>query len=317
MSLQQLMDQVERAQSRLRAKQRIKELLRPLSNQDQYGILVELATERGNKAMTPDQIKDAIKDASDWRNATITLISLRTQNDEPFSSGEIARDLRVARPDFAFSVLSVGEFIRDMFYSMGFGYDAGPAYQVPRVASGKFRTPGGQDVFVYCPDPDTGMEYDFEVDIPRPPGQNALSDGDEDDNAALPGNTASTAALPQAAQKQDTNPIEIKGQVNADGTTTFKATVHGDGRMQIPRAAFEAFVHRTGNPLRGGDPVFIRVTDKRITVALEEENDNFQKHDISKDRGRVRFMSPTDTPFSPGASYSISVSNKRITIDLD
>lgn len=261
---------------------------------------------------TPDQIKEAIKNSTDWRNAAIEIITLRTQNDEAFSSGEIARDLRLHRPDLAFSVLSVGEFIRDMFYSMTFGYNSGPAYQVPRTATGKFRTPQGQSVFVYCPEPDAGMEHDFEVDVPRPPGQNALADGDEDDDNALPGNSASTAALPQG----NSGGIEIKGKINPDGSTSFKATVHGDGRMQIPRAAFEAFVHNTGNPLRGGDPVYIRVTDKRVTVSLEEA-DNFQKHDISKDRGRVRFMSPTDTPFNAGSSYGISVTNKQITINLD
>lgn len=251
---------------------------------------------------TPDQIQEAIKDSSDWRNAAINIINLRTQDEEPFSSGEIARDLRLHRPDFAFSVLSVGEFIRDMFYSMGFVYNAGPAYQVPRIASGKFRTPQGQAVFVYCPEPDAGMEHDFEVDIPKPPTQAALDS--EDDQAALP-----------ADPKKDTNPIEIIGQIHADGSTSFKATVHSDGRMQIPRTAFEAFVHQTSKPLRGGDPVFIRVTDKRITVSLEEA-DNFHKHDISKDRGRVRFMSPTNNAFMPGSSYAIKVTNKNIVIDL-
>jgi hypothetical protein len=243
-------------------------------------------------------IKTAIQNESNWRDAAMKIIDLRLDNNDAFSSGEIAKDLR-ENSDFRFSQNKLGMFVRDLFYSNSLGYHSGPAFQVPRVTTGRFRTPAGYDVFVYCENPQQGMTHDFEVNVPVVGAHAARA-------------PAAPSAIP-AAQPSTATPAT--GMTVSVSSGDFKATVHADGRMQIPRTAFEAFVYKTGKPLRGGDPIFIKMDDNEINVYLSEE-DGSKSHDISKDRGRVRFMSHTGNAFASGTAYTIQVGTDRIVIDL-
>ncbi len=121
------------------------------------------------------RLKDVIENDPDWENVAMAFIDYRVGTDQPFSSGEIARDLRLHRPDLVFGVREVGEFVRQRhadgdLSSYDDGFDEIYPIAVQRKTSGKGRTPAGVQVVVYAKTQSEGASHDFEVDIPRPGG---------------------------------------------------------------------------------------------------------------------------------------------------
>lgn len=240
---------------------------------------------------------------ADWREYVNDLVDHLVSNMMCFSSGEIARWLRMFKPDLRFSVLSIGEHLRDLFYANGLGMfpDDGegngavtPA-QVPRITTGLGRTPAGVEVFVYAPSEDLGLAHPFEVDIPKPGGQA----------------TTYPSPPPPPAKKKDA--VTIAGQ--AQPLVALKATVQQDRRLQIPRAAFEAFVHFCGITLRGGDPVYVAVENDKATITVDDPGNGAKKYDLWADSGRVSFPSTT-TPFNPGDVFLVNIAPTGLTVDL-
>jgi len=250
-------------------------------------------------------IQDALTNAQDWRTAANALCDWYIEHNRCFSSGEIAYEIRTHRPDLAFSVRTLGEHMRDLFYSGGMsdyvdGYgDSNYPMQVPRTTQGLGRTPAGVEVFVYCPEQTEGFAHHFEVDIPAPPGQPAQRQ---------PKNTPqSPAAAPQSG-------VTIKA--NANGKLT--ATVHNDRRLCISRGTFEVFVHRTGRPLRGGDPVHIQFdgANDQIKITLDPDpSGQSAAYDLASSRGRVLFPNQ-GAPFKVGDTFTVTVDKDALTIDL-
>jgi len=240
---------------------------------------------------------------TDWRMACNALIDHLIEEGECFSSGELARWMRTFRKDLIFSVLTVGSHVRDLYYACTFpeyaddGEGNGPCLpcQVPRVTQGLGRTPVGVEVFVYAPNEDDGLAHNFEVDIPKP--------GD----------------APTAYPSPPPAPAKPKGRVTITGKNqplvALKATVQQDRRLQVPRAAFEAFVHFCGVTMRGGDPVYILVEDDKATITIDDPNNGAKKYDLWADSGRVSFPSQT-TPFNPGDVYRVDIAPTGLTVDL-
>ena len=229
-----------------------------------------------------------------WQDAVCALIDSHVASGTCFSSGELARTLRLARPDYRFAVTELGEFVKDLFHQGAIEY-AGPmgrmiaAVQVPRRTQGHSRTPAGTEVFVYAPSEAIGARHDFEVEIPRPGF----------DPTELERKRFAAAAA----------------QANAE----MIATVHGDGRLCIPRRAFEELSHATGTSIRGGARVWIGVeseSDVRLRVYLEQR-DGCTAHALQPERGRVRFSSPSQLPsFMPGAKFAIEIAGDALQITL-
>lgn len=249
------------------------------------------------------------KGIPEWLGATDALINLLVEERDCFSSGEIAAHLRTFKPDLRFSVTSnVGEHVRDRFYS-----DTMPLYpnpdgsytpveRVPRTTGGFSRTPPGTEVFVYAPNYQDGVAYDFEVEIPKPGTQAALEpDG-------LPAKPA-----------QAPNPLPKSHFVNLKARPAAKnlmATVHNDGRCCIPRSALEALLHATQTALKGGDSVFVIVDDDEARISLDREK-GAQAYQLSAARGRVLFPHPAH-PFSVGDSFTIKIDGpgRRLVVEL-
>lgn len=233
-----------------------------------------------------------------WQDAVCTVIDQFCANETCFSSGEIARILRISRPDFRFAVTELGEFVKDLFHQGAIEYRdrhgrVTRAVQVPRRTAGRSRTPANTEVFVYAPSPANGLAHAFEVEIHRP--------------TFTPTDLERRRFAAAAAQ------------ANAE----MLATVHGDGRLCIPRRAFEQLSHATGVAIRGGDEVFISVhfdahgTGETLRVYLRAQPD-CKPHSLSPERGRVRFSAPSELPaFIPGSRFPITIEGDALSITLD
>ncbi len=226
-----------------------------------------------------------------WQDAVCALVDHFTTHDQCFSSGEIAAELRMQRPDFRFAVTEVGEFVKDLFHSGAIEWRdhhgrITRAIQVPRRTAGVSRTPTGTEVFVYAPTPIQGLAHSFEVDIPRP------------------------AFQPTALERQRF--AAAAAQADAE----MVATVHGDGRLCVPRRAIEQLSHATGIAIRGGDSVWIALSLDSLRIHLEP-HDGCTEHALQAERGRVRFSSPDPRrPFAPGDRFPIGVEDSALAISL-
>ncbi|WP_146661712.1 hypothetical protein [Enhygromyxa salina] len=229
-----------------------------------------------------------------WQDAVCTLIDHWCLTDTCFSSGQLARQLRLERPDFRYAVTELGEFVKDLFHQGAIEYRdrhgrVTASVQVPRRTAGRSRTPANTEVFVYAPTPMLGQAHDFEVEIPRP------------------------GFTPTALERQRF--AAAVAQANAE----MLASVHGDGRLCIPRRAFEQLSHATGVSMRGGDKVFISVeVGPRPTLRVYlEARDGCMAHGLQPDRGRVRFTAPGElASFTPGATYAIEIEGDGLAIVL-
>lgn len=230
-----------------------------------------------------------------WQDAVCTIIDHYSLSDTCFSSGEIARTLRMERADFRFAVTEVGEFVKDLFHQGAIEYRdrharVTAAVQVPRRTDGRSRTPAGTEVFVYAPTPVLGQSHDFEVEIPRP------------------------GFSPTALERQRF--AAAAAQANAE----MVASVHGDGRLCIPRRAFEELSHATGVSIRGGDQVWVgaELGSPGVVRVYLEQRDGCAAHGLQPDRGRLRFTAPGSLPaFSSGARFAIEIDGDGLSIVLE
>jgi hypothetical protein len=228
---------------------------------------------------------------NDWRTCAFDLIRWLVANDRCFSSGEVAHYIRTHRPDVSFSVLDLGNQVRDWYYGQEFpSYGSGlyPA-MVPRTTAGVYRTQAGVRVFVYAPSADEGRAHDFEVEVPLPP--------------AVDG---------QPPRVAPSDPATITGSRRTDDE--LLAVVRADRRCVIPRAAFEFFVHATGRTIRiGSDPVHITFSGDEARITLDPTPTSTPYH-LWAGRGRVAFASGTGTPFTPGQRFRMYVSPNALVV---
>lgn len=242
-----------------------------------------------------------LSEVTTWRDAVCVVIDGFTSKNKCFSSGEVTKVIREERPDLHFSHFDVGEYVRDLYYSGSIKYlhnfggveEDRDAYQFPRITEGKSRTPSGQKVFVYGPTIDETLEYDFEVEIPR-----------------------SKASHDSSYQKYG----ELKNE--EDDSKHIHATVHADGRLCIPRGAFDEYMHKTGRSLSLGDKVYIKQEKDQIVVNFEPTQDS-KEYDITRDRGRVKYKPKKLSSiiddiisFHAGDMYEIDVEDEAIRVDL-
>lgn len=239
-----------------------------------------------------------LSNARTWQDAVCTLIDARCASATCFSSGELARILRLERRDFRFAVTELGEFVKDLFHQGAIEYGdiqarLRSAVQVPRRTEGLSRTPAGTEVFVYAPSPACGQLHEFEVEIPRP------------------------GFTPTDLERQRF--AAAAAQANAE----MVASVHGDGRLCIPRRAFERLSHATGISIRGGDQVWVELrvdaqgSGESLRVYLDARA-GCASYGLSSDRGRVRFTAPSELPaFVAGSRYAIEIADDGLSIVLD
>lgn len=253
-----------------------------------------------------------IAQSADWRQAVLDLLTYWVQQGRCFSSGEVASALRVHRADLRFSVPNLGEHVRDLFYSQQLPtyvendpnctLSTVPVSMVPRTTVGLYpdRTPAGIQVFVYGPSASACEAHEFEVFIPNPGNGETMAD-------------APVPATPSLVAPSKPGDVVFIGGAQKP-VNDLKGSVAADGRLYIPRAAFEVAVHLGGNPLRGGDPVYVTIKATEATITLEAVP-GASAYDLWRDRGKIAFGNPSN-PFTPGKSYNLKVEAGKITIAL-
>lgn len=239
-----------------------------------------------------DMTISPLVDVKTWRDAVCLIIDRKTKNSLCFSSGEITREIRIDRPDLHFSHWDIGEYVRDLYYSGAIG--DGEYVQDDAYTKGISRSPSGSKVFVYGPSYEDTSLHTFEVDIPR-----------------------ATSKKDSSYEEYGTHALE--GAKRSDNP--YKAKVHKDNRLCIPRAPFEQFARDTGKKLGFGDKVHISL-DKafnKIKVRLQSD-DNSKAYDLTKDRGRVKFKPDHGDDFCKwvsGDSFDVEVTEEGLDIQLN
>lgn len=238
-----------------------------------------------------DMTLNPLIDAQNWRDAVCIVVDDKTIKNECFSSGEVTKELRTQRPDLHFSHWDVGEYVRDLYYSGAIQDDGDQYVQVSRFTSGKSRSPSGAKVFVYGPDYLAAEEHEFEVNIPH---------------------SRSSVSPEYSEYGSEANEGSFRSE------NQFQAKVHKDKRLCIPRAPFEEFVHKTGQKLGFGDKIHISLDEavNKIKVRLQGD-DKSKAYDLTKDRGRVKYLPDTDFEWASGDAFDVQVTNEGLEIDLN
>ncbi len=245
---------------------------------------------------------EATRDAADWREASSALIEFWTALDRSFSSGEIAACLRTHRMDLRFSVTSLGEYVRDLFYQGALpSYDDGASnplspVQVSRYTVGDGRTPAGVLVFVYGPDQATAETHGFEVDIPRP--GNLPADG-----------IGPSVSVPTPTTPVDSGPRPVPSNLPS-------AYVNKDTRCYVARKVVDAYLGTANIALRQGDSLYVSFDGTATATIRATETPGSKAYNIWQGTGRVSFYAPNGTPFVNGTKYPVSVNDDCITVDL-
>lgn len=279
---------------------------------------------------------EACVSAQTYQEASDSLMELWVEQGYCFTSGHLTDAIRRFRTDLAFRHASVGEHTRSA-HSAGTmpSYDdefGGAIYPVQRerYTTGQSRTPANTMVFVYAPDDNEADLFEFELSIKD---VGADQDGSFAPNAGLSpaaallqqsgGGTGAPAPAGQAVPATPPNGhvVVAKGK-SVPGDVL--ATVHPDGRLCVPRLAFEALAQATGNPITGGQEVYVAFLDTANgaqALIRQDSKPNYVAATPTSDRLRLH-LTPK-VPLTAGDSFAIrvvvddnGVSGDALTIDL-
>ena len=273
----------------------------------------------------------AIDAATSPEEACDNLVTFWIAQGVPFTSGHVVNAIRSARTDLVFGQARVGSHLRGAFesgnlpsYDDGFGNEQAVVRVGRRTTLTNTRTPVGTEVFVYGASQDECDSFEFEINIAEAP---KVSDGlgrQISAAAALLGATPGLAAGAPGASSIP--PVAPSGTVQvAHGKMvpgTPMAAIHSDGRLCIPRIAFEALAFETGLPITGGEPLWAEVRGTSLTVRTTAgtTGTNLVVHPTT-DRLRLHLnldgvLAVPGAPFAVGKTFDIKVSGQGLTIEL-
>jgi len=275
-------------------------------------------------AQTPfTSAQGAIDAATTPEGTADNLITFWVSQGVPFTSGHIVHAIRTARSDLMFSQSRIGAHVRRMHAQGGMpGYDDGLGNEIPvqfslRQTTGIGRTPVGIEVCVYAPSRPEADLFEFEINIAEAP---QVADGQGGTTSAATAMLNATPNLP--AGSPGASPIP---PVQPSGTVAVAygkmvpgnplATIHSDGRLCIPRLAFEALAHETGDPIKGGESLYVYETPTDLIVSQSPVIDMpHQSYAPTTDRLRLHlFLSKT---YPVGTDFEVLVLSNHLSISL-
>jgi len=246
-----------------------------------------------------------------------------------FTSGHVVHALREARgTTLMVNQRPTGQAIQDYFasgdmpsYDDGLGAEGSrPMRKLRATASTGTRTPVGTEVFVYGPSEDDIDCFEFELNIAEAPMVSDGQGGTTSPAAALLNATPNLAAGAPGASVIP--PVQPSGTVAvANGKMvpgTPLAVIHADGRLCVPRIAFEALAFETGDPITGGQPVYVSLNGSDLTISQDSTPGSIPVNPTT-DRLRLhlRFDGALAVPTAPavGTEFGITVGS-NLVIDL-
>lgn len=274
---------------------------------------------------------EACQNATSFEDAADNLLDLWVEQGYCFTSGHLTHTVRHFRTDLRFSHASMGTHLRDRFdnntlpsFDDGMGGALYPV-QVERTTSGQSRTPVGTMVYCYGPDQNEADLFEFELDINDPTG--VVNDGSFAPTTGLsPVGAALQATKLTSAKQISSTPVpatQPHGQVsvakgrNVPGDALAK--VHRDGRLCIPRLAFEALAFVTGVPIVGGEPLYIAIDLATQKIKIRQGSAvGFVEVCPTTDKLRVHLTIPSAIPaLDVGNAYPVELAGEVLTIDLN
>jgi len=265
----------------------------------------------------------AIDTANDLGEAVLNLMTFWIDQGVPFTSGHLTHAIREARSDLRFRHGTVGEISRDAFESgVVPSYDDGihgdeirPMRKMRPTTRTDTRTPVGSEVYVIGPDEVDLDTFEFEINIAEAP---QVADGQG-------GQVSAAAALLNATPKTDPSnwnasvipPVTPSGKVAVANGQMIPgiplASVHADGRLCVPRVAFEALAFETGDPITGGQPLGLTVDGTSSVSIFPNVADGDTPVSPTTDRLRMHLRIPGLTV---GDRYEVAVSSEGLVIKL-
>jgi hypothetical protein len=291
---------------------------------------LEIAPDNGNGlASSPfNSAQGAIDAATTVPEAVQHLTTFWIQQGLAFTSGHVVHALRSARKDLFVKQSDVGEGLRNLFengelpsYDDGLGFPLRPSRKLRATtldpATGATRTPLGTEVYVYGLTEDDIDGFEFEVNIAEAPDVSDGQGGTISAAAALLNSTPNLA--PGTPNASTIPPVTASGKIaRAEGKMvpgTPQAKVHSDGRLCIPRVAFEALAFATGVPVVGGDDLYAEY-DGQGGITISQNANNVSAADIVRpttDRLRLHLNFPGLTV---GDEFDVTVKGDTLRIQV-
>lgn len=292
--------------------------------------MIETSADIGTPVATSpfSSVKGAADAAQDAGEGARFLTEFWTEQGVCFTSGHIVSALREARgQSLMINQRPTGQATQDYFtsgdapsYGDDLPGDAGerPMRKLRYTERSDTRTPVGTGVFVYGRSEDEIDAFEFEINIADAPMVDDGKGGQTSAATALLNATPNTPAGTSGASLIP--PVTPSGKVAvANGKMVPGrplAVVHSRGggeRLTIPRIAFEALAFETGEPVIGGQPVYVNQSGDLVTVS-QNANGGGVAFKPTSDRLRLHLNVPNIA--AVGTEYEILISGDGLTIDL-
>jgi len=184
------------------------------------------------------------------------------------------------------------------------------------------RTPVGTEVYVYGPSEADIDLFEFEINIAE--ALPMVDDGQGGQTSAATALLNATPTTPaNAPAASPIPPVQPSGTV---ATATGKmvpgnplAVMHQSGstktpRLTVPRIAFEALAFETGEPVKGGEPVYVTFAGNILTISQTCPPSGSVVFRPTTDRLRLHLPVPGNPPV--GTNFEILVGQAALTINL-
>ncbi len=183
------------------------------------------------------------------QSAVEAIVSVFCTIGAPFSSGEVARYIRLEKPIIVFAIPQVGRILRDLYINFDMEYSVGGVmFHASRVDR---YTDTGHLVFVYGPTQFTAESHDFKVIVPPAPKktfQSALQQVGQTMQSVAGALSLPMPLTIQANQSQRrVVPRMPKALQKSQNYTLLneKAKVHTQSRLAVPSTALEKLSQRS------------------------------------------------------------------------
>ncbi len=294
---------------------------------------IEISPDLGNNdcAASPfTSVQGAADAAQDATEGARFLTEFWIEQGVCFTSGHVVNALREARgKGLMVNQRPTGQAVQDYFASGDMpGYDDGvggserPQRKLRSTSRTDTRTPVGTEVFVYGPSEDEIDCFEFELNIAEAP---MVDDGQGGQTSAATALLNATPTTPQGAANASPIPaVQPSGTVAvANGKMvpgTPLAVMHQSGnqtpRLCIPRIAFEALAFETGEPVVGGQPVYVSQNGDTLTITQNAPMGIAVCSPVNPTTDRLRLHLNVPNPADVGTEYEILVGSDALTIDL-
>ena len=283
----------------------------------------------GNVATSPFQnAKGAADAAQSAAEGARLLTEFWIEGGYCFTSGHVVHCLREARgKGLMVNQRPTGQAVQDYFDSGDMpayddeigGEGIRPMRKLRYTERTDTRTPVGTGVFVYGPAESEIDAFEFELNIAEAPMVDDGQGGQTSAATALLNATPNTPAGAPGASAIP--PVQPSGTVaTANGKmvpgnpeATMQSRGSGQARLCVPRIAFEALAFETGEPVVGGQPVYVSQNGDVLTISQDAASGGSP---VNPTTDRLRLHLPVPNPAPVGTTYEILVGTTGLTIDL-